>query len=148
MEDNPFFPRKALAQLAASVRTQLGVEDLMDSTDEVSSFDDELSTCATSSGTIEQDIINAHRPSTSTEAEEMVDISDDEEDAEISAAASAPSSREILQELRVILASASVSEGVLYHVGRAEELLTEDILRSKMAATRQQTITEMFGQRQ
>ena len=43
--------------------------------------------------------------------------------------------------------SAYVSAEVLYHVRRAEELLTEEILRSKRA-TRQLTISEMFGQRQ
>ena len=129
-----------------------GVQRLADAfqestTEEVPSFDDELSTCATSSGSIEQDIIDAHQPPPSTEAEVVADdTDDDEEEAEITAAAG-PSSRQILKQFRAILASANVSAEVLHHVRRAEQLLTEDILRSKRA-TRQLTISEMFGQRQ
>ena len=136
-----------LAQLAASVRTQLDVEDVMATTEEVSGFDDELPTCAMSSGSFEQDIIDAHQPLASTETEVGADNSDEEEEEEITAAA-APTSRKILEQFRVILASASVSAEVLHHVRRAEELLTVDILRGKIAATRQLTISEMFSQRQ
>ena len=138
-----------LAQLAESARTQLGLNDVIATAEELVAFDVETPTCAPSSGSVEADIIAAHQPSTPADSEELtVSDDDDEEEAAEASGPPPPTSRQMLESLRAIMEHGGVTSEIRDLVSQAERLMTEDVLRGKMSATRQLTITAMFGQRQ
>ena len=138
-----------LAQLAATARTQLGLADVMATAEEVSSFDNELPTCTSSSGSAEADIIAANKPSEDADSvpSDVEDLALEESEDEDSSAPPALTSRQMLDSLRAIISNGRVSDEILSLVSQAEHLLSDDVLRGKIAG-RQQTIAEMFGQRQ
>ena len=112
------------------------------------SLDAEAPSSVASTGSIEADVIAAPlSPAAPADSEDVtlnLEDSDDEQEAE--PAPPPPSSRQMLDMMRSLLESASGNDEFVACLTRAQDLLSADIVRGKIAASRQLTITEMMRQ--
>ena len=120
------------------------------SADVMVSLDAEAPSSVASTGSIEADVIAAHlSPAAPADSEDVtlnlyLADSDDEQEAEPAPPPS--SSHQMLDMMRSLLESASGNDEFVACLTRAQDLLSADIVRGKIAASRQLTITEMMRQ--
>ena len=118
-----------------AARTQLGIDDVIATAEEMVSLDAEAPSSVASTGSIEDDVIAAHLPAAAPADSDDVTLnlhlaeSDDEQEAE--PAPPRPSSRQMLDMMPLLLESASGNDACLT---RAQDLLIADIVRGKIAA--------------